>query len=83
MYAGAASQSVTLQQRDEAVRRLEVFKPWFSKTFDLNDSNVLFVLPIENFEPRYRDETVDKYVDQYSWGNSVDTFPGLQSHQSD
>ena len=47
--------SILKTDRDEAARRIMIFCSWFRTTF-LNGSQPLFVMPIENAGPRYRDE---------------------------
>nr|POE75757.1 glutamyl-trna(gln) amidotransferase subunit a [Quercus suber] len=56
----AASQSITKSQRDEALRRLRIFRQWFHTTLmDNGRTNAIWVLPVENLKPRYRDRTLD------------------------
>ncbi|KUJ08791.1 amidase signature enzyme [Mollisia scopiformis] len=48
---------ITKSQRDEAVRRLGIFRTWFRKSIiNAEYDNAMVVLPIENVYPRYRDE---------------------------
>jgi hypothetical protein len=47
--------SILKTNRDEAVRRIDVFRSWFRTTF-FNGNRPLFIMPIENVSPRYRDD---------------------------
>ncbi|KAI9685646.1 MAG: hypothetical protein M1820_010755 [Bogoriella megaspora] len=40
---------------DEAARRVHIFRTWFHSTFFV-DGQPLFILPLENVAPRYRDD---------------------------
>ena len=52
--AWASCASITRSERDEAARRVHVFHEWFQAQF-FNGERPLFVMPIENVAPRYRD----------------------------
>ncbi|KAF2502329.1 amidase signature enzyme [Lophium mytilinum] len=44
-------------QRDEAVRRINVYRQWFLSAIMASEKrNALVILPIENVSPRYRDQ---------------------------
>ena len=47
--------SILRTERDEAARRIDVFRDWFRTTFFKRNQPLLIVL-IENVGPRYRDE---------------------------
>ncbi|KAK4569337.1 hypothetical protein LTR86_003099 [Recurvomyces mirabilis] len=47
---------VSAEQNAEAVKRLALFKDWFSREVDrAGERNTLVILPIESLGPRYRD----------------------------
>ena len=48
---------ITQEQRDEAIRRLEVYRQWFLReVMQAKKYNTIVIIPIENISPRYRDE---------------------------
>jgi hypothetical protein len=52
-----AGKLILRSERDEGVKRIEVYKHWFkSVILAAQDSNALIVLPIDIMTPRYRDE---------------------------
>lgn len=55
------AEKVTEAERDEAVRRLKIYKRWFMERFmSLQDTgNTVFILPTESIKPRYRDQPSD------------------------
>ena len=52
--AWSSCASITRPERDEAARRVLVFREWFRARFFTHERPLL-VLPIENVAPRYRD----------------------------
>ena len=57
------SSTISLQARNEAIDRLELYREWFSKTILRPDTHrTLIIIPIENMSPRYRDEAVSNFV---------------------
>jgi len=57
-----SASKITLAQRDEAVRRIHIYRKWFLTTIMASDErNPLIVLPIENVSPRYRDELLPPF----------------------
>ena len=59
--AWSSSKSISRSDRDEAARRVQVFRSWFQARFFTQYRRPLFVMPIENVGPRYRD-TPPEYV---------------------
>lgn len=58
-----AAKNITKAERDEAIRRLLVYRAWFLTHFiNANSRNILVVLPIENISPRYRDEPPAPFI---------------------
>lgn len=56
-HARGLAALVGKSQRDEAMERFRVFKTWFlDHIMAASKRNTLVILPIENLEPRYRDE---------------------------
>ena len=56
------SRDITQTDRDEAVRRLSVYKAWFAdKIMEVGRKRTITVLPIENISPRYRDEAISRF----------------------
>ena len=56
------SATITRDERDEAVRRLAIFKKWFAhEVMEEGQKTTLVVLPIENISPRYRDEATTSF----------------------
>lgn len=56
------SRDITQTDRDEAVRRLSVYKAWFAdKIMEVGRKRTIVVLPIENISPRYRDEAISRF----------------------
>ncbi|KAF1850932.1 amidase signature enzyme [Cucurbitaria berberidis CBS 394.84] len=56
------SSHITRQANVEALKRLEVYKDWFSKVVLKSElQNTLILIPIEEISPRYRDELPTKY----------------------
>ncbi|KAL8793902.1 MAG: hypothetical protein Q9195_003521 [Heterodermia aff. obscurata] len=53
--AWSSCKSIPLSDRDEAARRVQVFRSWFQALFFTED-HPLRVMPIENVGTRYRDE---------------------------
>lgn len=47
--------NISKSDRDEAARRIGVFRSWFRATF-FSGRRPLCIMPIENVGPRYRDE---------------------------
>ena len=52
--AWSSCASITRSDRDEAARRVHVFRAWFRARFFTSD-HPLLVMPIEIVGPRYRD----------------------------
>ena len=50
-----ACSKISKSDRDEAARKMHVFRSWFQTTL-FSSVNPIIVLPIENAQPRYRDE---------------------------
>ncbi|KAK4201320.1 amidase signature domain-containing protein [Triangularia verruculosa] len=51
------SSKITTEARDEAVRRLEVYRQWFTEhVLQEGKRDTIVLIPIENISPRYRDE---------------------------
>ena len=47
---------ITLAQRNNAMRRMEIYKEWvLREVLHINDETALVVLPIKDAEPNYRD----------------------------
>ncbi|OCL12401.1 amidase signature enzyme [Glonium stellatum] len=58
-----AARNITKAERDEAIRRLLIYRGWFLSQFtNANCGNVLVILPIENISPRYRDEPPAPFI---------------------
>jgi Asp-tRNA(Asn)/Glu-tRNA(Gln) amidotransferase A subunit family amidase len=56
------SDKITRGERDEAVRRLAVFKAWFAdEVMQEGRQMTLVVLPIENMSPRHRDQATTSF----------------------
>ncbi|KAL8658104.1 MAG: hypothetical protein Q9226_001282 [Calogaya cf. arnoldii] len=47
--------TISRPDRDDAARKVQVFRSWFRDQF-FHGSQPLFVMPIENVGPRYRDD---------------------------
>jgi hypothetical protein len=54
----AAASRLTQSQCEEAFGRLTVFRNWFTQKYIAGQPDAIFVLPIENSTPRYRDQSV-------------------------
>lgn len=51
------SGKISEAERDIAVERLDVYRRWFSQVMmQVEERNMIVILPIENISPRYRDE---------------------------
>jgi hypothetical protein len=49
---------VTKSDRDDAVKRLKVYRDWFMEhVVSARTDHTLIIVPIENLSPRYRDES--------------------------
>lgn len=47
---------ITLAQRNDAMRRMEIYKDWvLQEVLHIDDETALVVLPIKDAEPNYRD----------------------------
>ena len=47
---------ITLAQRNDAMRRMEIYKDWLlHEVLHVDDGTALVVLPIKDVEPNYRD----------------------------
>ena len=47
---------ITLAQRNDAMRRMEIYKNWvLQEVLHVNDETAFVVLPIKDAEPSYRD----------------------------
>ena len=47
---------ITLAQRNDAMRRMEIYKDWvLQEVLQIDDETALVVLPIKDVEPNYRD----------------------------
>ncbi|KIX10283.1 uncharacterized protein Z518_01365 [Rhinocladiella mackenziei CBS 650.93] len=56
------SSKISTEERNEAVRRLAVYKDWFAREIlELGRKTTLVILPIENMSPRYRDEATTNF----------------------
>lgn len=56
---------ITLAQRTDATRRMEIYKDWLlHEVLHIDDETALVVLPIKDAEPNYRD-TDPEYVSIY------------------
>ncbi|CZS93547.1 uncharacterized protein RCO7_09544 [Rhynchosporium graminicola] len=54
------AKTITQLARDEAVARLEIYRVWFSKNImNEGEGHTMLMVPIEDMEPRYRDEFMD------------------------
>ncbi|KAI5363854.1 putative amidase [Septoria linicola] len=49
------AEKISIKQRDDAVRRLDVYKDWLREQV-LTDTNPLVILPVADAEPKYRDD---------------------------
>ena len=59
------SSGTTLAQRNDAMRRMEIYKDWLlHEVLRVDDETALVVLPIKDVEPNYRD-TDPGYVSSY------------------
>ncbi|KAI4283705.1 MAG: hypothetical protein L6R35_005075 [Caloplaca aegaea] len=47
--------SIAKSDRDEAARKVQIFRAWFRAQF-FQDSQPLSIMPIQNTVPRYRDD---------------------------
>ncbi|KAL8671103.1 MAG: hypothetical protein Q9168_004385, partial [Polycauliona sp. 1 TL-2023] len=54
--AWESGKTISKPDRDEAARKVHVFRSWFRAQFFDNYHRPLFFMPIENVGPRYRDE---------------------------
>ena len=48
--------SISKADRDDAARKVQVFRTWFCERFFEEGGRPLIIMPIENTAPRYRDE---------------------------
>ncbi|KAI9712290.1 MAG: hypothetical protein M1820_001503 [Bogoriella megaspora] len=56
------SSKITLEERDTAVERLEIYRKWFLETvMREKERNSLVIIPIEKISPRYRDEVPSEH----------------------
>ena len=47
---------ITLEQRNDAMQRMEIYKDWvLQKVLRVDEERALVVLPIRDAEPNYRD----------------------------
>jgi hypothetical protein len=52
-----AGKLISKAERDEAVKRINIYQSWFKSTILAAERlNALVILPIEGMSPRYRDE---------------------------
>ena len=52
-----AGKLISKAERDEAVKRINIYRSWFGSTILAAERlNALVILPIEGMSPRYRDE---------------------------
>ena len=48
--------TISKADRDDAARKVQVFRSWFSERFFEKSGRPFFIMPIENTGPRYRDD---------------------------
>ena len=50
------SATITQAERDTAITRLKIYREWFIReVMQVEKSNSIVIIPIENISPRYRD----------------------------
>ena len=47
---------VEIRERNDAVKRLGIYREWFESTFLENEDHPVLLVPIENLTPRYRNK---------------------------
>lgn len=54
MFERNDAAKVTTRERNDAVKRLRLYREWFESTILKNEDHPVLLVPIENLTPRYR-----------------------------